>query len=98
VPPVACFPWTAGRRQYSFVDGEKNHFLINSLCCIVKAIYSTNISYFQNKIKIKKNLAKLRERTVQTQVNVVRHIFPPQLLKRWNIKNSKNIYYLLNYK
>jgi hypothetical protein len=37
-----------------------------------------------------KNLAKLRERTVQTQVKVVRHLFPTtQVLKSWNTKNSK---------
>jgi hypothetical protein len=36
------------------------------------------------------NLAKLRETTVQTQVKFKRHLISTiQLLKSWNIKNSK---------
>jgi hypothetical protein len=43
----------------------------------------------QNKIKTMENLAKLRERTVQTWVKVVRHHFSIiQMLKSWNINNS----------
>jgi hypothetical protein len=37
------------------------------------------------------NLVKLRERTAQTQVKDVRHIFSTiQLLKSWKIKDSNN--------
>jgi hypothetical protein len=36
------------------------------------------------------NLSKLRVRSVQTKVTVVRHLFfTIQMLKGWNIKNSK---------
>jgi hypothetical protein len=51
-----------------------------SLCHIVS----------QNIIKTIANLAKLRKRSVQTKVKVVRHLFSTlQLLRNWNIKNSK---------
>jgi hypothetical protein len=41
--------------------------------------HHTSLCYIvpENKIKTMQNLAKLRERTVQTHVKVVMHLFPP---------------------
>jgi hypothetical protein len=45
-----------------------------------------------------KNLAKLRERTVQTQVNVLRHLFHHTIAKKLEYKEFKTIDHLLNNK
>jgi hypothetical protein len=53
--------------------------------------YHTSLCHFvsQNIIKTIGNLAKLRKRSVQTEVKVVRHLFSTiHLIKSWNIKNS----------
>jgi hypothetical protein len=61
-----------------FISTQLKHH--TSLCHIV----------CQNKIKAMGNLAKLRETFVQTKVKVKSHLFSTiQLLKSWNIKNSK---------
>jgi hypothetical protein len=44
------------------------------------------------------NLARLRERTVQTQVKVVRHLFHHTVAKKLEYKEFKTIGHLLNYK
>jgi hypothetical protein len=44
------------------------------------------------------NLAKLCERTVQTQVKVVRHLFHHTVAKKLEYKEFKTIGHLLNHK
>jgi hypothetical protein len=61
-----------------FLSTQVQHH--TSLCHIVS----------QNEIKTMGNLAKLLERIVHTYVKFIRHLFSTiQLLKSWNIKNSK---------
>jgi hypothetical protein len=52
----------------------------------------------QNKIKTMENLAKLRERTVQTQVKVVRHFIHHTHAKNLEYKEFKTIDHTLNHK
>jgi hypothetical protein len=44
------------------------------------------------------NIAKLCERTIQTQVKVVRHLFHHTVAKKLEHKEFKTIYHLLNHK
>jgi hypothetical protein len=59
-----------------------------SLCHIVS----------QNKIKTMGNLAKLREKCVQTKLMVVWHLFHHTVAKRLKYKDFKTIDHLLNLK
>jgi hypothetical protein len=62
------------------------------VCMSTQVKHRTSLFHIvsKNKIKTMGNLAKFRERTVQTKVKALRHLFSIiQLLKIRNVKNSK---------